>query len=540
MKMKLNRLASKVLPAVAVLIGAPGVAFAGTWSLAGVPSSAPFGGGAASPVVQVQFAGDGVTTDAQTSISIPAGFTAVAAAANTGGCSVDGTGTFINVTSSTGSIIAAGPTTFCNVTFTAGGATAAGNYDVTSSPAGGLPTLCFDGGGNPAPACAGHANGVGALRVVTISPAYSSTPAPGGTITITDPITPGATTATLTVTNTGDAGTTLNVQAPTGLSGVLSIAPNTAQAITQGSAGTTYTISCAATVDAPDSQTLSFVHDGSGAGAASPATYTVICDGSVANTPPTAALGAVVQPVAGSIGSTGTATVPVNVTGAGAPTGSLALTCTIPATGTSAFAVTAGGTRTFTAPATVGASSPDISVSCVRQAAAVTATLTCAQNATPDPDPAALTADITCPAGVPVPVASVSPSAISIVAAPSTPASGTATLSNTGTGQLDIASCTAPAGFTLTAPAAFPTSVAIGASTPLTVSCTTPAEGAPALTGNLTCQSNAPDAGGVITVPLSCSGTPLVVPAMDNMGKILLASLVIGLGLLGMALRRPA
>jgi hypothetical protein len=281
------------------------------------------------------------------------------------------------------------------------------------------------------------------------------------------------------------------------------------------------------------------VHDGSVAGSASPATYTVTCTGGPGtNTAPTAGLGTVVQPVAGPINVVGTATVPVNVLTAGAAVGSLTLTCTIPATGASAFTVTAGGTRTITAPATVGANAPDIGVSCVRQAAAVSATLTCAQDASPDADPAALTASIDCPAGTPTPVASVNPAAIGIVAAPSTTASGSTTLTNTGTGALDIASCTAPAGFTLVAPATFPTTVAIGASTTLTVSCVTPADGAAALTGDLTCQSNAPANGGVITVPLTCSGTPLVVPVMSNMGKILLASLVIGLGLLGMGLRR--
>ena len=105
-------------------------------------------------------------------------------------------------------------------------------------------------------------------------------------------------------------------------------------------------------------------------------------------------------------------------------------------------------------------------------------------------------------------------------------------------GPLDVTSCAAPVGFTLVAPAAFPTTVPVGGSTSLTVSCTTPAAGAAALVGDLVCQSNATANGGVITVPLSCSGTPLVVPVMGNMGKILLASLVIGLGLLGMGMRR--
>jgi hypothetical protein len=537
MKMTRNRLARNILPAAAVLFCLPGIAFAGAWSLAGVPASGPFGGGVMSPVVQVQFAGDGTTTDAQTSISIPAGFTAVEAAANAGGCAVGGGGTFINVTSSTGSVIPAGPTTFCNVTFTVQAATAAGNYNIVA-PAGGaaLPTACFDGGGNPFATCTDIANGANALQVVTITPEYTSAPtAPGGTITILDGIGGGATTATLTVTNTGDATTTLNVGAATGLSGVLSIAPATAQAIAQGSAGTAYTISCAATVDAADTQTLSFTHNGSNI--ASPATYTVVCDGQLGPTAPTASLGAVVQPPVGPTNTVGTGSVPVNIDSAGFPTASLALSCSIPATGASAFTITGGATRTINAPATVGPSTPDIGVSCVRQLAAVSATLTCTQNATPDPDPAALTATVTCPAGVPSAIAAVNPASIAIVGAPAVTATGTTTLSNTGDAALTVASCVVPTGFTLDAPA-IPATVAAGGNTAVTVSCTTPAAGAAPLVGDLVCQSNASNGGGVITIPLSCSGTPLVVPVMSNMGKILLASLVIGLGLLGMGLRR--
>jgi hypothetical protein len=536
MKMKLNRLAGKILPTAAVLFGLPGIAFAGAWSLAGVPSSGPFGGGVMAPVVQVQFAGDGTTTDGQTSVAIPAGFTVVEAAANAGGCSVGGGGTFVNVTTSTGSIIPAGPTTFCNLTFTVLAATAAGPYNL-STPGAGLPTACFDGGGNPFATCTNVANGTGALNVVTIQPAYTSAPIPGSTITINDPVGGGATTATLTVTNTGDVGTTLNVAAGTGLSGVLSIAPATAQTAAQGGAGIAYTISCAATVDAPDTQTLSFTHNGSAVGSPSPATYTVTCDGSVANTPATVSLGAVVPAPAAGIGGSSSASVPVNVDAGGLATASLTISCSmVPATD---FTITAGATRTLNSPATLGANAPAIAVSCVHRAADATSTLTCTQNATPGGALTTLTAPILCSAGVPTVIATANPAAIGIVGPPTTVASGTTTLGNSGTAALNVTSCVAPVGFTLTAPAAFPATVAPGANTPVTVSCTTPADGAPALTGDLVCQSNATTpAGGVITIPLNCSGTPLVVPTVGNLGKVLLASLVIGLGLLGMALRR--
>jgi hypothetical protein len=142
---------------------APGTALAGVWSLAGVPSNAPVGGGVATPVVQVQFAGDGSTFDAQTSLTIPAGFTATVAGANGGGCQV--VGTQVNVTSSTAVLIPAGPTTFCNITYTAAAPTAAGNYNITTAAA--PATGCFDSMGNVVATCTPIANGTGALRVVT-------------------------------------------------------------------------------------------------------------------------------------------------------------------------------------------------------------------------------------------------------------------------------------------------------------------------------------------------------------------------------------
>ncbi len=522
----------KIAVALAAVLGTP-VALAATFS-----SNSPSGQAGTVVTYTISLAGDGVTTDASLRLDLPASLTGPVLSATQPtavgqSCSV--VAGDLLVLSPSAVVIPAGPTAYCSFDLTIAAATPVGpivlplSADVTPNPE------CA--GAAPPPSCT---SAHGPVNVVVVSPAYTSAPVAGSTILISDSIAAGATTATLTVTNTGDVGTTLNVAAATGLSGILSIAPATAQTAAQGAAGITYTISCdTAVLGANPNQTLSFVHNGSAAGSASPATYTVTCTGTpAANTAPTASLGAVVQPVAGPINSVGTATVPVNVLTAGAPVGSLALTCTIPATGASAFTITAGGTRTLTAPATVGANAPDIGVSCVRQAALVSATVTCAQNATPDPDPAALTAIINCPAGTPTPVATVNPGSIAIVAAPSTAATGSTTLSNTGTGPLDVSSCTAPAGFTLTAPATFPTTVAIGASTQLTVSCTTPADGAPSLTGNLVCQSNAPANGGVITVPLSCSGTPLVVPVMSNMGKILLASLVIGLGLLGMGLRR--
>jgi hypothetical protein len=370
-------------------------------------------------------------------------------------------------------------------------------------------------------------------------PALSSVPAPASTITINDIVGGGATTGTLTITNSGQALSTLNVGAPTGLSGVLSIAPSTAQAIAQGSAGTAYTISCTAAAVGTTSQVLSFTHDGTSPG--SPVTYNVDCVGVAGPTAPTASLGTVTQPSAGVINQTATGSVPVNVDSAGVATASLALTCTIPATGASAFAITGGGSRTITAPATVGANAPNIGVSCVRQAAAVSATLSCAQNATPDPDPAALTAMITCPAGTTAPNFASTPSpggTINATGVTGDTVVGTLAVSNAaGTQALNVSNCTASAGFTVTT--AMPLTIPAGANSSVSVSCVAPAPGV-TNTGTLTCDHDAPNAASPVSYNLACTGVSGVIPTMGNAGKILLVSLMIGLGLLGMALRRQA
>ncbi len=372
-------------------------------------------------------------------------------------------------------------------------------------------------------------------------PALSSVPVPGSTITINDIVGGGATTSPLTISNTGQVGSTLNIQAPTGLSGVLSISPNTAQNVAQGAAGAAYTISCTAAAVGTTSQVLSFGHNGTSPG--SPVTYNVDCVGVTGPTAPTASLGAVVQPPAGPINLTASGSVPVNVDTAGVATASLALNCTIPATGASNFQITGGGSRTINAPATVGANAPAIGVSCVRQAAAVNATLSCAQTANPLPSPAPLTATVTCPLGTVAPNGASSPApggTVNATAVAGTTATGNLLFTNAlpgGTAPYDLTNCTASAGFTITSPT-FPATIAAGGSQVLTVSCLAPAVGT-STAGTLSCTTTDPVFGNP-TYILSCNGVSAVVPAIGSTGKILLASLVIGLGLLGMGLRRQA
>jgi hypothetical protein len=185
-----------------------------------------------------------------------------------------------------------------------------------------------------------------------------------------------------------------------------------------------------------------------------------------------------------------------------------------------------------TPPGSAGAA--NIQISCAPGNALTTTQTLSIPNSDFDENPFNL--QITCEAA-PAAVASIAPATLAIVSPPGVTGSAAGTLSNAGNIALDIGSCTAPPGFTLNAPATFPTSIAVAASTSLNVSCTTPAAGAAALTGNLLCQSNASTNGGVISVPLSCSGTPEVISTLGDSGRILLAAAIILLGLLGFRIR---
>jgi hypothetical protein len=376
-------------------------------------------------------------------------------------------------------------------------------------------------------------------------PAYSSTPAAGAPVLITDVVGGGATTATLTVTNSGATGApALVLSSITGLSGVLSITPTTAS-INQG-ASQAFTISCAATSATDTVQTLSIVHNGGSGGSPSPATHAITCRGITGPTAPTAALGTVTNPVVGPINTTGTGNVVVNVLTAGnsvaAGDASLGLNCTLPA-GSASFAITGGGTRTITAPAIVGANAPPIGFSCVRQATQQTATLTCAQTATPGPNPAALTATVTCPAGTTAPNPGVTPAsgtAFNFVGGPSTALSGSITFTNSGgTAPWVVDSCTfspSVAGYTVTG--TYPLTIAAGGSQAISVGCTTPATPGTAL-ANTTLTCAGANAQFTASYPVTCRAEQVVpVPTMSAAGKAMMALVVLLVGLVAVQLYR--
>ena len=267
---------------------------------------------------------------------------------------------------------------------------------------------------------------------------------------------------------------------------------------------------------------------------ANPGTITVTSGPSAPTVSPLAAL----TLPAGPINLTATGSVPVSVATAGVTGGSLALACSIPATGASAFAVTTGGAQTFTAPATVGPATP-IGVTCVRGAADVTATLTCTQTATPGPNPANLTAAITCPAGSTAPNPGSVPAApgpVALVGAPGATATGSISFTNAGgTLAYTVTGCTPSAGYTTAT--TFPVNVPIGGAGSVGVSCTAPtAAGTSGPTGTLACTTSA--AGFNPTFNLTCTSQSASIPTLGYGGKALMVLLMLGFGLVGFQLYR--
>jgi hypothetical protein len=112
------------------------------------------------------------------------------------------------------------------------------------------------------------------------NPLFSATPVAGTAINLNGTVGGTAPSATIDVLNTGTETTSLNLAAPTGLSGALSISPNSAQSIVQGSPARRYTVTCATSAAFSGTQTLTLAHNAPN----SPATYSITCN---VRTPPT-------------------------------------------------------------------------------------------------------------------------------------------------------------------------------------------------------------------------------------------------------------
>jgi hypothetical protein len=200
--------------------------------------------------------------------------------------------------------------------------------------------------------------------------------------------------------------------------------------------------------------------------------------------------------------------------------GSTLFECSIPATAPSNFAITSNANQTLTAAAPLA-----IGLSCVPQAAETTATLTCAQTATPGPNPPDATATITCPAApAAAPELVYSPTQAAGVTFPSGPAgAANATINITssgavGIGQTAVTDCAitgagaASFGPVTTTPAngIFNTATTIGS---IELSCT---RGASAATASLACTETAtptvPGSPFTRTWALTCPAETAVAP----------------------------
>ena len=227
-------------------------------------------------------------------------------------------------------------------------------------------------------------------------------------------------------------------------------------------------------------------------------------------------------------------TVDINggVDGGDANPESMSVSCT---TASAGYSVSGAGPYSAISPAAVGVDGT-VTVSCAAAAAQQLGTLTCTETPSIDAAPQAPTArtwNLDCPMAAINITASPAEGAIALVGPPNSNVAGSINLTNTG--SVSTLACTATGAVTL---GVVPASVPAGGAAAVPYTCLTGAAGV-AGTGTIQCttQDAAPD--DVLDYTVSCLGLSSVpVPAVSNFGKVLLASLVIGLGLLGLGARR--
>jgi uncharacterized membrane protein len=314
-----------------------------------------------------------------------------------------------------------------------------------------------------------------------VVPVYTSTPAPGGAINITAAV-GSSNTAAINVTNTG--GATLNVSAPAGLSGVLSVAPATAYSL--GAAGTqVVTLTCTPTSTAPVTQTLTYTTNDT---TKPTVTYTVTCTG-------------VVVPVYSSSPVAPGGTINFGTSPVGTPVsfsltiqnaGGAPLTVTLPAGG----AITGPNAADFSLnpagfPLTLGpAASQAVAIQCTPSASgARSATLSFNTN---DPNRPAVTYTLSCTAPAPGSFGSspVAPGGTIVLTSPGVGVTVSTGLNiqNSGASPFTIngASITGPNAAVFNFSASFPLNVANGGSAAIVILCTPSSSGVQTATLTLT------------------------------------------------------
>ncbi len=227
-------------------------------------------------------------------------------------------------------------------------------------------------------------------------------------------------------------------------------------------------------------------------------------------------------------------TVDINggVDGGDANPESMSVSCTTVSAG---YSLSGAGPYSANSPAAVGVDGT-VTVSCAAAAAQQLGTLTCTETPSIDAVPQATTNrtwNLDCPMAAVNITANPAEGAIALVGPPNSNVAGSINLTNTGSAS--TLSCTATGAVTL---GAVPASVPAGGAAAVPYTCLTGAAGLSGV-GTIQCltQDAAPD--DVLDYTVSCLGLASVpVPAVTDFGKVLLAALVIGLGLLGLGARR--
>lgn len=217
--------------------------------------------------------------------------------------------------------------------------------------------------------------------------------------------------------------------------------------------------------------------------------------------------------------------------------------CSISGAGASAFAVTSGDLSI------AAGGSDTIDLTCDLGNDASTATLTCTET---DSNSAGTPVNWTlnCAAGTPVPAPEFDSTpapggTINCSGTPESVQNRTLTIENIGDLPLTVSDCsTADAGFSVTGPT-FPQVIAAGGSIDVGIQCTVPADGLPAITGDLTCTSDDANEGtvtygliaGPVTVP-PANPAPELIPANSLWSLLALFGVIAGIGAVVVGVRR--
>lgn len=231
-------------------------------------------------------------------------------------------------------------------------------------------------------------------------------------------------------------------------------------------------------------------------------------------------------------GSTGVA---VDINGGANGGASAPETTSVSCTATAGFTVSGGTAGPVSAPAAAGTDTT-VNVSCTSGASAQAGTLTCVASQVIDggaPTTTNTTFPLDCAAAEVNITSTPAEGAITVTGAPNTSIGSAINLSNSGSAS--TLTCTATGSVTLgTVPATVPASGS--ASVPFTC-----LSGAPGVNNPGTIQCTTQDLGaeGTLDYTVACIGVADVpVPAINNLGKVLMVVLVIGLGLVGLGARR--